>query len=148
MAFDSVLGYYRSLMTLPRPHGNLKAEIDDAVRKNARKEVGILFSGGLDSSVIAAIASRYSKITCYTAGLDGSQDLIAAEKVAVEMGWPLEVKLISDPEVPSMAKKVERIIHDNSRMRVGVGIPIYACCSAAREHSLLSGSGAEELFAG
>ena len=45
--------------------------------------VGCFLSGGLDSSLVTAIMARKDKnIPCFTIGLKGSLDLIAAEKVA------------------------------------------------------------------
>jgi asparagine synthase (glutamine-hydrolysing) len=55
---------------------------------------GVLLSGGLDSSLVAAICSRhisrrstsFPKLHSFTVGLAGSPDLIAAKKVADQLG--------------------------------------------------------------
>ena len=47
------------------------------------RDIGFLLSGGLDSSLIASIATRkLGKIKTFSIGLDGSPDLEAARKVA------------------------------------------------------------------
>ena len=46
----------------------------------------ILFSGGLDSGVVAALASRYCEPALYTVGIEGSIDLQAGEGSAATMG--------------------------------------------------------------
>ena len=62
---------------------------------------GVLLSGGLDSSVIAALAARHAerrveddeksqawwpRLHSFAVGLEGSPDLAAAEKVAEHIG--------------------------------------------------------------
>ena len=56
--------------------------------------VGVLLSGGLDSSLVASIASRkigregnvWGKLHSFCVGLEGSPDLLAAREVAGFLG--------------------------------------------------------------
>lgn len=132
--------------------GGLVADVRErlilAVQKNLPSCCGILFSGGLDSAVLAAIAKEHAEITCYTAGLAGSQDVEFAARAADAIGVKLKTKIIKEKEVESYAQKVIDTINDTNAMKVGVGIPVYACCEIADEKTILSGLGAEELFAG
>jgi asparagine synthase (glutamine-hydrolysing) len=52
--------------------------------ENMDTEFGCLLSGGLDSSLVSAIAQRFSKspIHTFTIGVEGSPDVLFAEKVA------------------------------------------------------------------
>ena len=62
----------------------LKEKLISAVGKSLPKEkFGILFSGGIDSTLIALICKRLKKdFICYSVGLENSQDLASAKKVA------------------------------------------------------------------
>jgi asparagine synthase (glutamine-hydrolysing) len=68
----------------------IKTTLENAVKEHMMSDVpiGVLLSGGLDSSLIASIAQRNSKtqIKSFCIGLDGSPDIIAAEKVAKFIG--------------------------------------------------------------
>ena len=47
------------------------------------RQVGTFLSGGLDSSIITSIMAKNNKdIHCFSIGLEGSLDLLAARKVA------------------------------------------------------------------
>ncbi len=64
--------------------------IEESVRKSCEgKSVGVAFSGGMDSGLIAALASRYARsVTCYTCGTDGSFDVTAGKELAEKLGLP------------------------------------------------------------
>ena len=81
----------------------LKSQLEDAVKSHLMGDVpyGLLISGGLDSSVIASIAKKFSSkrvdddgktdawwpsIHSFCIGLKGSPDLAAAQKVADAIG--------------------------------------------------------------
>ena len=64
--------------------------IESAVRKACEgKEVGIAFSGGMDSGLVAALAKKYARsVTCYTCGTDDSFDVAAGRELAEKLGLP------------------------------------------------------------
>lgn len=134
--------------------GELYTEVRDglflAVRRSIDKEkkIGVLFSGGIDSVVIAQIARQFAEVTCYTAGLEGSQDINYAQEIAKEMELEHKVRLIKESEVSDYIRKVVVTICEANIMKVGVGIPIFAACEIAKEKKLLAGFGGEELFVG
>jgi len=148
--------FNREMARIPTSYGDeeLYKEVRDglflAVRKNIDKEkrVGILFSGGIDSVVIAQIARQFADVTCYTAGLEGSQDIDYARKIAEELKLEHRVRLIKGEEVIGYVRKVIAAIGEANIMKVGVGIPIFAACEIAKEKRLLAGFGGEELFVG
>lgn len=71
----------------------LRTTLEKAVTSHMMSDVpfGVLLSGGLDSSLVASIAARnykgeLSKLHSFCIGLEGSPDIVAAEKVAKFIG--------------------------------------------------------------
>jgi asparagine synthase (glutamine-hydrolysing) len=134
--------------------------LEDAVSiRMPEEKFGILFSGGLDSTIIACLCKLMGKepgidFTCYTAGLAGVQlppDVEYAKKMADELGLDLKIKIIDLDEVEEYLKDVVPLVEDSNVPKVGVALTMYAACVAAREDGIrvmFSGSGADEIFAG
>ncbi|MFA6214120.1 MAG: asparagine synthase C-terminal domain-containing protein [Candidatus Micrarchaeia archaeon] len=122
----------------------------DSVRNNCQGEVAILFSGGIDSTAIATVAKRFTTPLLITAGVEGSSDLEAARKTAIELGLPHKSVVLTEPEILSVYKKCYKI-RKGDLNKVELMVPVFKCCrEAARagKWRILSGSGAEELFIG
>lgn len=124
----------------------------DAVRNTCQGEIAILYSGGLDSTAIAHVAKKYT--TCnpllVTAGMPDSADLVAARKIAAELGLEHKEVVLSEEEIVKVYKKCYKI-RKGDLLKVELMVPVFSCCrEAARagKWRLLSGSGAEELFIG
>ena len=136
----------------------LKGLIINSISKRLPDQhVGILFSGGIDSIMIALICKQLQvPFTCYTAALDDpgmetAQDMIWARKASEELGFPLKEILIPIKDVPNLLKKIVPLIEDTNVVKVGVALPFYVACEQARKDNIrviFSGLGSEELFAG
>jgi len=120
---------------------------------------GILFSGGLDSTILAYMCRKLGKIPgkdfkCYSAGLRDVQeppDIEYAKKVAAALGLELVVYQIDLEQVEEYLKPVVPLVEDPNVPMVGVALTMYTACKAAKEDGIrvmLSGSGADVLFAG
>jgi asparagine synthase (glutamine-hydrolysing) len=122
----------------------------EAVKNTCQGEVAILFSGGLDSAAIATVAKRFTTPLLVTAGVQGSQDLEAAKKIAAELDLPHKEVVLSEEEIIKVYKKCYKI-RKGDLLKVELMVPVFSCCrEAARagKWRILSGSGAEELFIG
>jgi len=122
----------------------------ESVRNTCQGEVAILFSGGIDSTAIATVAKQFTTPLLITAGVEGSSDLEAARKTAVELGLPHKSVVLTEPEIISVYKKCFKI-RKGELNKVELMVPVFKCCrEAARagKWRILSGSGAEELFIG
>jgi asparagine synthase (glutamine-hydrolysing) len=132
----------------------LKDKIMDAVKKRTENldNFGILFSGGVDSSLIALICKQLGlNFTCYSVGLENSQDIEAAKKVAESYNLNLKYKILSLEEFEGTIKNVVKILDSAEIVWVSVGSVVYAAGKLAVEdnnHILFGGLGSEELFAG
>lgn len=132
----------------------LKEKIIDGVKKRTENldNFGILFSGGVDSSLIALICKQLNlNFTCYTIGLENSQDIEAAKKVADFYGFNLNYKVLSLDEFEDIIRDTIRILNTEEIVWVSVGSVLYAAGKLALNDNigiLFGGLGSEELFAG
>ncbi|HIJ18927.1 TPA: asparagine synthase [Candidatus Woesearchaeota archaeon] len=124
----------------------------EAVKKRLKEKNAVLFSGGVDSSLIAFIIRKLGKEPlCYTVGMEGSDDLAWAQKSAQLHGFALRHKTITLEELETIMGKVIAITGSRDIITVGVGAVTYAGCAMAKRenHSaVFTGLGSEELFAG
>jgi asparagine synthase (glutamine-hydrolysing) len=121
-----------------------------AVEENLEDKVAIAFSAGLDSTVIAAIAKKHSSVELFTAGVDGSEDLKCAEKIASEMKLPL-TKVSIDERIAVEAYENCYKMLKLDFLRLEILVPIYCVAEAAAKKGhkvMLFGAAAEELFVG
>lgn len=120
--------------------------------------VGMFLSGGLDSSLIAALAVRHvgAGLDCFTVAypqadncLDhAAEDLPHARALARQLGLPLhEIDL--QPQLTDLWPRL--IDHLDEPLADPAAIACYLICQLARQHGvkvLLSGQGGDELFCG
>jgi asparagine synthase (glutamine-hydrolysing) len=130
----------------------IKEKLLAAVEKRCGQKFGILFSGGVDSAVIALICRLLGKkFSCYTVGLKGSKDMAAAEAAAKRLKLKLVKKELSIPGIEKLLKKAARIIPLKDVVTVEVAAVELAAIRLAKEHHdrvLFTGLGSEEIFAG
>lgn len=113
--------------------------------------VGVFLSGGIDSALIAALASDYAPgIAAYTirfAG-DGYDETPHAAAVAAKYGLRHEVRDVSDASALHALDCIEAKL-DEPFADASI-VPTYLVCEAARDGVTvaLGGDGADELFAG
>lgn len=122
-------------------------------RVSGKDRVGIIYSGGLDSVLIAYLVQSLGvPFTCYTSGRgENAVDVAWARKTAEQLGFPLEVTPLTNEKIETMIPEIIRVIEDQSLNQVEVAIPIFAAVRNAQENGervILSGQGADELFGG
>lgn len=125
----------------------------EAVKKrvNGLQKVGVIFSGGVDSVLIAKVASLFADVTCYAAGIEGSMDLEQARSAASKMEMEIKVKELNTKDIEEYTPKVMKAIEDRLFLQIEAGIPVYAALEMARKDGqkvVLSGQGPDELFGG
>lgn len=132
----------------------LEELIIDAISKRVPdKKFGLLFSGGVDSALIAHVLKKIgARFTCYTAALDeNARDLEGAKTAAEEMGLKLRYKTVGIDALEGYIRKIVPLIEDTNVVKVGVALPFYVACEMAREDGckvIFTGLGTEELFGG
>lgn len=131
--------------------------IDAVAKRIPNSKFGIMFSGGIDSTLIAVIMKQLGvDFTCYTAvlgeeGMSTADDLIFAERIAEKMGFEHEVMKVKLSDVPGYLKKIVPYIESSNVVKAGVALPEFICCEQAKKDGIrimFSGLGSEEIFAG
>ena len=133
---------------------SLRDALIESVDKRTRNldKVALLFSAGVDSTLIAVILNHLDvDFTAYTIGTPNSQDLDFAKKVSTDIGITLKYNIISREDVEKYFLPTLNAIEDNNLMKLGVGMAINMASNLASvddNRVILSGQGADELFAG
>jgi asparagine synthase (glutamine-hydrolysing) len=138
----------------------IRRSLEHAVEKRLLADrnihVGAFCSGGLDSSLVAAIAAKQlPHLHTFAVGMKAdtgkeSDDLIAGRMAAAHIGSTHHEFIFTEADyynaLHGVIKKLET--YDPSLVRCAV--PCYFTCKLAAEHVtvVLTGEGADELFAG
>jgi asparagine synthase (glutamine-hydrolysing) len=132
----------------------LEALLDDAVRMQMISDVplGTFCSGGVDSSLVTALAARHASgsINTFSVGFDEAafDESVYARQVAAHCGTRHHEIRISNRQ---FADNLEKLIwHNDEPLHFPNSVHIHAVSELARRHVtvVLTGEGADELFAG
>jgi asparagine synthase (glutamine-hydrolysing) len=146
----------------------LRKALEDAVHRQLMSDVpyGVLLSGGLDSSVISAIAKKYAayrvesqdnqqaywpQLHSFAVGLVGSPDLAAAQKVADHIGTIHHQIHFTVQEGLDAIRDVIYHLETYDVTTVRASTPMYLLSRVIKSMGVkmvLSGEGADEVFGG
>jgi asparagine synthase (glutamine-hydrolysing) len=122
-----------------------------SVRVKGKKKVAVCFSGGLDSSIIAHIASKYTKVTLITVALKGSRDEEWAKLVADNLRLEHILHIPSINEIKQALIEVRPLLRKPSVMDLTIATTLRLIAKIANDIGckiLLVGQAADELFGG
>jgi len=132
----------------------LKESIYKAVSSatKERKKIGIAFSGGVDSSLLAKVCKDLGKdLLLLTVGLKGSHDLKAAIEASKQIGLPLVTYEINEKEIAKDMEKVSAVC-GKARFQdleiCAVNYYVFKLASEQKIKTVLNASGIDELFCG
>lgn len=139
--------------TLEELVNELEVTLERAVKRQlvADVPVGLLLSGGVDSSLIAALASRHcSALNTFTVAFGGhsSHDESAHARLIANHFGTQHHEIVADPAtvdlLPLLARQYDEPVNDSSML------PTYLVTRYVRKHCkvVLGGDGGDELFGG
>jgi asparagine synthase (glutamine-hydrolysing) len=140
----------------PTENVNKLAEVlVELMKSSVKKNIAdaVLLSGGLDSSVIACLASKYSesKPTAIVVALEEGTDIHYSGLVADRFGLALKVKIFDVEAAIKSIPEVVRALNTYNPMLIRFGVAMYAALSYAKEldfSAVMTGDGGDELFFG
>lgn len=157
--FDGLMGdWYR---TLDKPMGHeqvdtvkLRSLVQQAVTKRLMgdRPVGIVLSGGLDSSIVAACArAKLEEVHTFSVGVEGSEDLARAQQVADHLGTVHHELIVTPAQIIEAIPRAVWHLETFDVATVRSGVVMMLLAEYIHSHgfkSVLGGDGADELFAG
>ena len=159
---------YDAVKDNPTSATAIRDGLKDAVRRQLMSDVpyGVLLSGGLDSSVISAIAQQYSerrieedgasrawwpRLHSFAVGLKGAPDLAKARLVAEHIGTVHHEINYTIQEGLDAIRDVIYFIETYDVTTVRASTPMYLLARVIKSMGIkmvLSGEGADEVFGG
>ncbi|WHF51547.1 asparagine synthase B [Chryseobacterium gotjawalense] len=146
----------------------LRKALEDAVHRQLMSDVpyGVLLSGGLDSSIISAVTAKYARnriesgdtqeawyprLHSFAVGLEGSPDLIAAQKAAEHIGSIHHEVHFTIQEGLDAVRDVIYHLETYDVTTIRASTPMYLLARVIKSMGIkmvLSGEGSDEIFGG
>lgn len=140
--------------TMPSAIEAYRKSLIESMKKRIQdfEKVGIIFSGGIDSVIVAYLAAKMvPEVICYTCGAKDSNDIAYALQIANKLNIRLKVAELDQSEVEKLLPEVINVIEDANAGQVEVALPVYGAVRLAHQDGIkvmLTGQGADELFGG
>ena len=125
--------------------------LEESVKRNLTE--GLLLSGGLDTSILAGLASKWNKPYCITVAMKGAPapDIEYAQKVAALFGLQHHIHHFGEDELEDGIGNTIKILGSFDPMEIRNSAACYIGLKAMKQlgrSSVMTGDGGDELFAG
>jgi asparagine synthase (glutamine-hydrolysing) len=141
-------------ITLDEAAKRLQALLEESIRNRTHdvKKVAVAFSGGLDSSIVAYLASKLGvKVNLLHVSMENQGEIEEAIEASNGLNLPLQVHLFKDSDVEKILPAAVALIEEPDPIKASIGLPFYWAAEKAAEAGfrvMLAGQGADELFGG
>ncbi|MBM3897022.1 MAG: asparagine synthetase B [Thaumarchaeota archaeon] len=151
------LGYYDYLLGIKENRKDSTRKILDVLqasvrsRVNGRRRIAVSFSGGVDSSLIAAMASKLAKVIAVSVSVAGSHDAGIVKQAARELGLDWMEVSVKEKEIKSKIGLVRNIAEVSSSIDISIAMGLMLTAQKASEEgcdAMLVGQLADEIFGG
>ena len=133
----------------------IRAAFEDSVRVRVDTDltVGVILSGGLDSSLtLLHVAQTHPDCVAFTVGAPGSDDLRYARRLCADLGVPHEVVELAPRRIGSAeiraAVEMSELTEYGDIINAVVSVPLFRRVADAGVKVVLTGDGSDELFGG
>src|SRR3989338_2357291 len=114
--------------------------INDCLVNSVRKRIdsldrfGVMFSGGLDSVLIAKICKDLGRqFTCYTIGFKNSKDVVYSEKAAKLLNLKLKIKILNKKDLDEALRIVVILLNNTNPVYISIACVTYLGLKFAKE---------------
>ncbi len=133
----------------------VRAAVTTAVGRRVDTDlpVGVILSGGLDSSLVATLVSRLHRdVVAFTVGTEGSEDLEYATRLTKDLGIRHEVITIRPRDIGlsevKEAVRVSEATESGDVINAVVSLKVFEAVHRSGIKVVLTGDGSDELFGG
>lgn len=131
----------------------LQEQIMQSIKNSTNsKKIGIAFSGGVDSTMLAKMCSNIGyDVLLLTVGFEGSHDVEFSKRISAMLELKHMVDIISDKSFSEVAKKVRHVTQTENLSWNENCIAFYYVSKLAKTHGIeviLTSNGIDELFCG
>ncbi len=129
---------------------DLENAIVESVRRGVEgRDVGVAFSGGLDSGLVSALSKGFAEsVHLYTCGTSNAFDVVMARDLSERLGLPWT-------HVELKRSNIERYVRDmisatgtSDPFTVSYELQLFSVCQEAEEDVIVTGQGSDEYFMG
>ena len=128
-------------------------QIAQSVKNTVKdKKIGIAFSGGVDSTLIAKICADLGyDITLLTIGFEDSHDVMFSQEISKILGYEHKIEKIKLANFSKVSKEVKKIIKTDNLSWIENCIAFYYVSKLAKHYDIkkvITANGIDELFCG
>ncbi len=148
----------RAVVDAIKPSGaitplDVRKQLQQAVHTHLMSDVplGVFLSGGLDSSIIAALVKQeIPDLHSFSVGVEGSEDLVFARQMANYLGTQHHEYIYTQDEMLAVLPEVIYYLESFDPALVRSAVANYFLARLASQYVkvILSGEGADELYSG
>lgn len=143
----------KELITDEKIKHQLFEVLDNSVKNivSDYKEISVAFSGGIDSSILTYLVSKYAEPVLFCFGFGNSYDVKNAQKNAVLLNLKLNIIYFDELDLKKYLKKTIDILETENRMVLDLNTPFVILSEELQKRNyknIILGQGSDELFAG
>ena len=125
-------------------------ELADILRKSVenslvnKNSIGLMFSGGVDSAILAVVARKFCDVNLYVAGMEGTHDIEWGSETGELLDLPVTKIIFTKEDVLQSIKNVVNIHKMENPRWMSTFTAFDLTLSKINEYLVLCGQGADE----